>query len=456
MVNASSAKPRSVTCPQCGGGIDIRAAGVTISVGCQYCGALLDVANPDVALITAWHQEVAKLKLPLGSRGVIDGVTWEVIGWVERSAQGWTWAEYLLFNPYAGYRWLVRSGDEWQFGRMLTERPRELLNAGQVDWRGQAFTAEEGPVTITTTRVLGEFYWRVRAGEEWQAVSFSAGPQSLSREADGDEVQWTHLVPVAPQVIERFVKPVNFNASSPRHANPSAPPPQRGYSSDTSSTWANRPWRADGDHWRMFAFAVLTSLLAMIVLALAGIKGNEAVGRTQLVVDGPEVQFSAGTITVTRPRQFVTIRAATDTFVNKWVDLDYVLVNKATQQGVPASDVVEYYEGTDSDGHWTEGSHQTTTLIAEVPAGNYELMVQAQAHAWNGGGSSTTSSDTPADPWGLASAGGASAGTGEQVSLAVSASTGGFPWGLFWLVVGGVFVIPIIIILYRANNKDDE
>ncbi|MDB5721169.1 MAG: hypothetical protein JWP15_1787, partial [Alphaproteobacteria bacterium] len=39
---------KALTCPACGGTVTLRAAGYTVTVACEYCGSILDVANPEV------------------------------------------------------------------------------------------------------------------------------------------------------------------------------------------------------------------------------------------------------------------------------------------------------------------------------------------------------------------------------------------------------------------------
>src|SRR5918992_3811417 len=141
MASAAAAPAPSVkalSCQSCGGTIQLRAAGYTVTVACVYCGSLLDVANPDVRLIKEFHEAAAQLEIPLGTRGTLRGVEWEAIGYVRRSEGGqYPWEEYLLFNPYHGYRWLITNGRGWSFGEMLTRAP--TWTAGRVWLDGQPF-----------------------------------------------------------------------------------------------------------------------------------------------------------------------------------------------------------------------------------------------------------------------------------------------------------------------------
>jgi hypothetical protein len=92
---------------------------------------------------------------------------------------------------------------------------------------------------------------------------------------------------------------------------------------------------------------------------------------------------TVGPVTLTRPWQFVSIRAYAPGLDNSWLDLDYALVDRKTQQSYEAYGAAERYSGRDSDGAWTEGSRSKTVKIAGVPAGTYDLVVDYNGTRWS-------------------------------------------------------------------------
>jgi hypothetical protein len=424
---------RAITCPCCGGGIAVKAAGYTVSVACQYCGSLLDVAHPDVAVITQYHEAVARLALPLGSRGVMFGAQWEVIGWLAREGGGYSWEEYLLFNPYAGYRWLVRSDGEWQFGEMLTDLPRETGRWGEAEWRGAVYSSADEPVTVTTLRVLGEFYWRVSAGEMWVSRSYERGEHSLSREWHDGEAQWTHLVPVPRGMIDGF-------------ARPDAPERERPASPAGAGFWARWPLYGEHDLKIMLLIGSVTALLCWMILGIPAAGVPQAGVAANVIVDGPELHFTVGQVTVTPRYHYVSITVQGSDFVNRWVDVDWRLVNRATQQAIPASSTLEYYTGRDSDGDWAQGSHEQTALIASVPRGTYDLVGSAKAKSWNDPAATYAPPvSAPTDPWAIAPN-----GAGEAIALRIGVSTGGDNGDWRMLLVLLALAGPGVILLWRG------
>jgi hypothetical protein len=194
---------RAVTCPSCGGTVQVRAAGFSVTLVCEYCGSVLDVANPDVALIEKHKRAAAQLAMPLGSRGSVLGNEYQVVGFMRRSIEGEGWDEYLLFNPYVGYRWLVEEDGEWSFGTMLLSLP-DVDSLPAVRVGAVAFRNEDQEYIATVDNVVGEFYWRVKVDDAVELMNFEGAAATLSREAQNDEVNWTVSNPLRRSDVRGF------------------------------------------------------------------------------------------------------------------------------------------------------------------------------------------------------------------------------------------------------------
>lgn len=442
MTGEAKSGARAITCPFCGGTIGIKAAGYTVSVACLYCGTVLDVANDDVRVIAEYHQAVARLDIPLGTRGTLFGVEWEVVGWLERSGAGATWQEYLLFNPYAGYRWLVGDDGAWQFGTMLTDTPVMVADT-LAQWRGRGFELEDAPIQIVTRRVLGEFYWRVRSGDVVEAASFAASGQTLSCEWNDAETQWTQLIPLGPRQVKAAFAPPGAGPQ-PRDA-----PPQGWF-----ARFSSLPFADPEDLMPMFAIGVIGVLASLLVMVTLGGNGGGIAAQTRVEVDGGTTHGTYGPLTISRPSQMVTLKLAMENFTNAWIDVDLALVERQSHQAIHAGTTIQHYSGSDSDGAWEEGSHSATVEFADVPRGTYDLMIQAQGHSWHDDtqASSSLANDpaaAAASPWGIT--------TGQTppvtvLAMGFSEETGGMDWALFWTVAGLILVLPVGIMLYRLSQ----
>lgn len=422
---------RAIACPSCGGSIEIKAAGLTVSVGCPYCGSLLDVAHPDVSVITTYDGIIAQLAIPLGKRGTLFGTQWEAIGALVRSDGEYEWNEFLLFNPYAGYRWLVLSDGEWQFGTPLLDRPVPV-GRGAVQWFGQRLDQDYEPEPTTTDQVIGEFYWRVKSGDTVQATTYSRANDSLSAEYSEDEVNWTHLVPISGNEVA-----LAFGieaAASPAFSS------SGGFKLEGLSDLPKMFWMAAG--------TVFASLLVMIMFNAGTASIRQSVN---VAIDGPEISQTIGTITIDRAYQPVRVNLDAGSFDNRWIDVDARLVDRATQRAINANGVVERYSGRDSDGDWSEGSNSNSVSFSSVPRGTYDIVVDLSAHTWNG---SSSNSFAPSDkPTGIASWGG-----GETIPVQMTATVGGILWGNLFLEMLILLGLPVLMLFWRNRNasEDDE
>lgn len=107
----------ALNCPTCGAAVVLRAAGQTLAAVCGSCASIIDAANPQLQLIQeADRSQTIQPLIPLGTRGQWRGTELECIGFQRRRDNyGESWSEYLLFNPFAGFRWLVTYQGHWSF-----------------------------------------------------------------------------------------------------------------------------------------------------------------------------------------------------------------------------------------------------------------------------------------------------------------------------------------------------
>ncbi len=192
---------RSLDCPNCGGAIPLRAPGSTVRLTCAYCGSDLDIEEVGDAstakLLRAHSGRHWEPRLPLGKKGRLDGIDWEIIGAMKRSVEvdgiEYPWVEYFLYNPYRGSRFLV----EDQLGHWLfVERTPDVpVRVGQTSprryryGRGVFRHFQSGRAKVRA--VLGEFDWQIKVGDSAETHDFVAPPQMLSQEVDGVESSWS-------------------------------------------------------------------------------------------------------------------------------------------------------------------------------------------------------------------------------------------------------------------------
>lgn len=346
---------RVIDCPSCGGSLELRAAGFSTRLVCQYCASELDLVDDQVRLL-AEHAEAANaLTIPLGSMGVLKDVEWCVIGYLERTDSCESWGEYLLFNPYHGYRWLVHMHSGWSFGEPLLVQPAHA-STYNVLHDGQAFKQCHESCTTTVEYVLGEFYWQVQRGETTVSIGYVAGQRMLTGEAKRDEYEWT----LEEWLDSRDVARAFGNAdtgqypATARFPLPHHPNPHKGLLHYMAAVAAG---------------AFVVALVAMFVLGAGGQRATA----TLVVGDDPASRKAVlGPFTITdRSRPFV-IQTRGEPGSDSWLDVDYELVALGDQESRLANQPIEYYSGPD----WTEDNRNGALKLSAIPPGKYELRAE--------------------------------------------------------------------------------
>ncbi|MEO6527077.1 MAG: DUF4178 domain-containing protein [Gemmatimonadaceae bacterium] len=361
----------SLSCSQCGAAIELRTLDQAQSVVCASCGSILDARDPNLHLIQAFEaRQKFTPQIPLGTRGTLKGEKWEVVGFQVRRATidgtSYDWEEYLLFNPYKGFRYLTQYDGHWNDVQVVKAAPKELTSGRQplVILHGETFKHFQSS-NAETVFALGEFPWQIRVGDRAVTRDFVAPPRMLSEEQTPDETTWslgTYLP--AAQIWEGFALPGN-------------PPRPRG-------VYANQP-----SHYRPMvgSLAKRYLLLAAIVIAIGALRFVSA--SRAVVYTSPVSFFRPGqapeslafvTPTFTVKGRTANLEVATEAQLdNGWAFFEYALVNEATGATYEFGRDLSYYSGRDSDGNWTEGSKRDRAVLPSVPAGPYFLRVQPQA-----------------------------------------------------------------------------
>lgn len=362
--------PTAVTlaCRSCGGPLAVRAPGHSVVVVCPACGSLLDARDPDLRLIAEHHARTRELapRIPLGSRGRVRGELYEVIGYLVRqsSVEGevFSWAEYLLFNPFQGFRWLAEYRGHWVLTRAAAGLPRRRAD-DTVEYLGATFrhfqTAE-----ARIQHVLGEFPWQVRVGDTATVEDYIDPPRLLTCERTPEETTWSVGEHVDPDVVWKAF------------ALPGEPPRRAGVGAVQPSPYAGQVGRL----WRLFLGFAGAAVAVHLLLVLA-------VAQNRLVYEAtfehgpgqPAARVTPVFELAGRPSN-VVVELATD-LANRWAYFHLALIQEETGRAWNVGRAVEYYFGRDAEGSWTEGSPGDRVYLPGVPAGRYYLLVEPESDA---------------------------------------------------------------------------
>lgn len=368
-----------LACPHCNGPLELRAPDQALRVTCPFCNSLVSVEGGTLAII-ARHHKKPTLALALGTRGTFLEGELTVIGHVGRSAyidgSWWPFEEYLLYAPGVGFRWLVCSDGHWSYVQPVAGGAVEVgtVEVGRdARYNGVAFRRFQA-AKLRVDTVLGEFYWRVQAGEQVSSEDYIAPPAMLSREATASEENWSLSTYLTPQELDRaFGKQLGL--PSPIGVAPNQP-----YGAGLGKVMAlvTVAFFAAGIGKCASAPADET-LRQRFTFPVAPLSGESSLAPSSDPAASAEpasnVMFS-DTFHLGGGKNVAFDLASSVS--NSWVYASLDLVNDDTGHVISFDKSIEYYAGYDADGSWTEGSTTADEVIGPVAPGTYVLRVEAQ------------------------------------------------------------------------------
>lgn len=362
-------KAQALNCPNCGATMNLRTFANAVNVVCPSCRSILDATDPKLNILQqAGKKQRVKPLLPLGARGKWQGTLYEVVGVQRRAIEvegvSYAWLEYVLFNPYAGYRYLTEYDGHWNDVVMSNALPKSVPGGVKPRFAlGDHVYTHFQSSKATTTDVMGEFPWQVRVNDQVTAKDYISPPYMLSSEETDQETTWSVGTYVAGADVWQAFK------------LPGAPPAPQGIYANQPSPFGYDP----GRFWRT-ASALLAAALALVVLIFM-MSGNKQVFTGsysfQPVGGKQEASFVTPVFEVPGRTSNVELEINTD-LSNSWVYFNFALINEETGRAYDFGREVSYYSGYDSDGHWSEGGRNDDATIPSVPAGHYFLRVEPE------------------------------------------------------------------------------
>ncbi len=354
-------------CGVCGSPLQASSPSI-VAIACRSCGTVVDAADANHAILSRASAKETKQyqpRLPLGSKGQLDGEAVEVIGFMVRRTRSegiaYDWREYLLAAPNGRYRWLTEYNHHWNVVDVLSDPPAGgIIEVDSVRYRGESFKHFSTAQSAEVIQVAGEFTWLVRHGESCRAVDYVAPPQMLSCESTDKEITWSLGRYAAADEIAAAFALKKLPAPLGVHANQPNP-------------WAAAHRQACRRFWRLLLLLVALQVAALSIFGSKTLLRQDFNFSPQLLA-GPESTLRSREFTVTRPGSRLAVRNTTS-LDNNWLALDLMLVNKTTGEAWPAAREIAYYYGSDGGESWSEGNREDEVVFVDLPAGTYYLTV---------------------------------------------------------------------------------
>ncbi len=361
-------KPKTFSCPNCGGSVTVKAAGHSISAVCGYCSSMIDVANENFRILSVANERTRTTLLTIGSKGRLAGIMWEVAGYMEKSDETgvYRWDEYLLYNPYQGFRFLVQSKGHWSLFKVLKKSVAQPSGfSGAFKFEGRKYERFQKGVT-KVLYVKGEFYWRVRKDEESYVIDYVAPPYMLSVAKNDEEINTALGEYIEPKAVEKaFV----LTTRMPERIGVGPNQPGRYHSEYVARVW--------------YTFAVAFILAAFIQIMSALTAHNAVIFESSYEIDAAGKNQTVSTESFYLPRQSNVEISSYAKLDNEWLELDLALIDGKDDTVKESKQALEFYSGMDYDGYyWKEGDSDKDSVFSAVPEGDYRLLIDTDSGAY--------------------------------------------------------------------------
>jgi len=417
-------------CPNCGGPVSLLLPGKSQTIRCPYCSSILEPGHEVLVLREKYNQKYPyKMWIPLAAEGRLDGVKYKCVGMVIRSDEdNGEWSEYLLFNPYFGYRYLVESSGHWT----LVEQNAGLgftVN-GAAAWFGpnekirlagkklRYFTS----YTAKVKSVIGEFPWQATIGETNEVTEYINPPYQASCErvvvyydTKGKSVDMETLLHDARARVHGHTDDDDEGIAA---ADLEKDKKLNTYV--TESNWSLGVYKYPEEIQAAFAlkempervgfgmcepnpmrkrYLVSLAISALLFLATCGscsvVSGRAeekpvlksgtdiSIATMELKKEGSadylEFSLEPGDIELNKATN-IEFTVKSD-LRQEWLSLNIFMINEETGQGFIYDTELSHYYGGSGDDAWSEGANSTDFTTQKMPPGKYYVYIAGATNA---------------------------------------------------------------------------
>ncbi|TGK07551.1 DUF4178 domain-containing protein [Leptospira semungkisensis] len=386
--NQTPIPAKSLQCLGCGASLNQLSPGFSKSIACEYCGTVMDAENEELKIISKFEDISKKdVKLPLGTKIKLPKLPEsQVIGVLKKSTEvdgdTYTWTDYLL-RYQGGYSWLNENADNWTYFEPLPGVPKWAAGLKRVfDKKAYKWFSSSDS---KTDLALGEFYWKVSAGEKAEIEDYIAPPNMISSEKTSQEIFWSKGTFIPFDVMRKSLPlDVASTLQKPEVVGVCEPNPFK--------------IRFKRNFWVALA---LTALFLIVQIHGCVKAKNQTVFKgsfnyTQTSAQNTDIgtpsfrdnSFVTDVFEIPGdPSENVEIQIEAPNLDNRYLYFSTALINADTDTAYDIGMETSYYHGVDDGESWSEGSKSDSKALAEIPPGKYYLRLESQSDYLPGTGS---------------------------------------------------------------------
>ncbi len=428
---AAPVTAKGFKCPNCGGPVNLELPGKSQTVRCPYCSSILEPGHDVLVLKKKYNEKFSQhMWIPLGAEGTLEGIKFKCVGMVVRGDDdGGEWSEYLLFNPYHGYRYLVESSGHWT---LMQQAPGLGFDSGgRPGWYGPTGKMQIGGKKLkyfthyraTVKSIIGEFPWQATIGEINDVTEYINPPYASSCETvaqyfdkAGKQVNLEKLLHKHKAKVQQAEDSDDDEEIEDDDVDDVADVIQKHQLTKriTESNWSTGEYKYPEEIQAAFGLKEMpervgfgmcepnpakkrylfslawTALLFLATTATCSVVSGRSENKVVLTkevklntadfelkqengTDYLEFNFEPGSIELNKDTNVeFEFRANLN---QQWMSLNIFMIDETTGQGYIYDTELSHYWGGSGDDSWSEGSDSADFTTDKMPKGNYFVFV---------------------------------------------------------------------------------
>ncbi len=349
----------TVTCPACKAQATPRGRSLTRAMTCPKCHSYFRLFQHDSDKYSKFT-ETHKPTLPIGAKGKIEGITYEVMGFtVKREKYSYKWREYFLFNPFHGAVYLSEFDGHWNFLKQHLGNPTNGSRDFTFEYEGATFRLYQK----YSPRVLhaeGEFFQdEVYVSEDSTVAEYIAPPYLFVSQFTDSRHEWLRGKYINSSEIEQGFK-IAKEAMPVRTG--------MGYTEPTVRSFS------ETNFYKVILAAVLL-LVTLQIFFQNQATPEKVFSKKYYKSDLTEQKmFSSESFSLEGGTKSLMIEIQAP-ISNDWFYADFSLIEEATGTEHAFSKEIEYYHGVESGDSWSEGSTRGEAFLSKIPEGRYHINI---------------------------------------------------------------------------------
>jgi hypothetical protein len=353
---------KEFACKNCSETILLKTYPYAQSCACKNCGTRYVLDGSNIKRLDKRNELENTPDLQLGAKGIIANTEYEVLGFAikeENNRYASKWREYTLYSRREGYAFLSEYDGHWIFLREVGQAPvLSKKTARSFEYNGEPFQLYNG-YSYQIVQAAGEFPYNAFDNSQTYVKEYISPPEMWSQEKNSKEgIIWFKGEHISGSDLrDAFGKAINL-------------PYKNGIGAVEPKFFLSPPRLAT-----VTAFAILCLVLLHVLISMSK--------REQIIADDfftfndstNTATAATGPIRLDKWRSNLQFRIQAPVS-NDWMELGAALVNTKTGTEYNIEKGVEYYSGYSEGERWTEGSQEEDAYITQVPAGEYQILLQ--------------------------------------------------------------------------------